>query len=264
MKFTGGKWRQGPAIAEHVARLRGDRKLHVEPFCGALWSAAAIARAVSDPDLVFELSDVNPWLVQMWESLLTGWEPPAYVTLDDFQLYKATKPLEDPLTAYLGFGSSFRGMFYASAVQDKRNPRMATPISGTPKRGAQSPVLIDSRRTTLRKVESLVGREVVLGCRDYHEALPTNASVYLDPPYFGRARQMEAQGEFDQEAFYAYMEELVCPARRNVVVTTAFGEYPGCRVLHDWGDTVAVPNRVEANRISEVLMLVPTGWKRPR
>lgn len=253
--YLGGKHRQGPAIAEQVEKLRGDRRLYVEPFHGMMGSASAVARRL--PDMELELSDANPYLVRTWEALLgEGWEPPKNLTMAEYlayrERYRAKDPtlLDDPMTAYVGFGFSFSARFFSAPARAKR--------------GADALIYehleeAPARRSTFRKRDALLGAAgIAVGCRDYQQATGfENAVVYLDPPYFGRIGQ-GAGFEAKEEEFFAYCEALADPARGNVVLVSAFEVYDGCEVVHNWGNTIAQQAGVTVNREvdHEVLMRV--------
>lgn len=228
--YLGGKWRQGPAIAEHVARLAPPGGLYVEPFCGMLGAASRVARA--RPDLRLELSDANPHVVAMWRAILErGWEPPARATVADWKrLRDGPKRIGDPLVAFLGYGSSFAGKFFR-APPVVRNGRLHL-----------------GRNVTVLKARLLRGAVgITVSLRDYREVRPRDATVYLDPPYPEKLRRiahrhLDSVKPIDQEEYWRYARAL---ARHNVVLATRFGKDRAPwreRVLHEYGENVQFQN----------------------
>lgn len=247
--YLGGKHRQGPAIAEWVSKLRDGRTQYVEPFCGMMGSASAVA--LRCPDMELDLSDANAYVIRMWEALLLeGWDPPTEVAWETYWQYrraverKDPAALSDPLTAYIGFGFTFSAKFFATPARVARGVNELKRGSGP--RGA-----------CIRKRDALLAaRSVSIGCRDYREAREyRDAVIYLDPPYFGRVRQT-AGLEAKEDEFFAYCEAMAEHRLGNVVLTSAFEVYEGTVVLHDWGDTIAQANVLEENRAREYLMRV--------
>lgn len=248
--YLGGKHRQGPAIAQAVAGLRAQRTLYVEPFHGMMGSASAVAKLC--PDMELELSDANPYVARMWEALLIeGWEPPDEVTLADYRAYQSRwrqrdpDLLTDPLTAYIGFGYSFAGRFFAAPA---RRERGSTELRASPK------------PQTLRKRDALLAASgISQGCRDYREAQPSGAVIYLDPPYFGTTPQTPGMRVVEDE-FFAYCEGIARADRDNVVLVSAFELYEGCETVHEWGMTVSTHHNTrrayDERTENEILMRV--------
>lgn len=58
MMYLGGKFRQGKKIAEVLSSYMKSGGRYVEPFCGALWSACAVAK-IAPKNTKMILSDKN-------------------------------------------------------------------------------------------------------------------------------------------------------------------------------------------------------------
>lgn len=242
MRYLGGKFRQSKAIVAAVETIDPDFEVYVEPFCGAMWSATAMIKRF--PERRYYFSDCHPALMTMWRAGLDGWEPPPpeEMTEELYFRYREERPVNDPMTGYLGFAWAFGGEYF-----------------GTPARGSDG-VFKGSYASTVRKIRILRQADVTLSCCSYERVkLPKGAMVYLDPPYsYGRTPQASENGSFDRPAFIRYAEAAA--ERGAHVLSSEFVNDAGWPVVHDWGDTVV---RHRAGKGSdgtrELLMRVPGG-----
>lgn len=207
--------RQSRQIVAVIATLHPDFKTYVEPFCGALWSACAVMRAF--PDRRYVLNDVNPYLICFWKHAQSGWNPPEHLTERDYHHYNKTRPLNDPMTGYLGFAWSFGGKFFGGPA------RTAGRFKG-------------SYGSTIDKVAVLRRSTVMFTCSSFEDVRPPPRSlVYLDPPYEARTAQSKGNGHLDRDAYFEYAGRL---SKSCTVIATEFVNQRGWPVLHNYGDTV--------------------------
>lgn len=220
MRYLGGKKRQFKAIIRAIEAIRPGFSVYAEPFCGEMWSATAVIEAL--PRRRYFLSDVNPYLIRFWRAaVFEGWDPPADPTEDEWRSYQLRKPVDDPMTGYLGFAWSFGGKFFGGAARDK--------TGGTFK---------GSYRSTCRKIDILRRADVRIECRSYdNKPLPLGCLAYLDPPYEGRTHQAHKKinGGFDHDRFRIWAEGQ---AARATILTTEFVNPNDWEVVHNYGDTV--------------------------
>lgn len=107
MRYPGGKGKIGKRVAQAILGNTKNRELYLEPFLGA----AGVARyMVSEFDDSI-LSDTHPDLVEMWQALRHGWQPPEVVSREE---YDAARLLPSPsaLKAFIGFGCSYSGKWF--------------------------------------------------------------------------------------------------------------------------------------------------------
>ncbi len=247
MWYLGGKHRQSKAIVAAVRDLYPDFAHYVEPFCGALGSASAMAAQF--PDRHFILSDANPYLMRFWSAaILEGWDPPEKVTLADWAWYKEHRPLDDPMTGYVGFAWAWLGNFFSTPAMDKKYdpPRFHGSYGGC-----------------MRKIEILRRANVDMRCCDYQQAcVPADSMVYLDPPYHGRTKQSKDNADLDLREYKRYADSIAGRAG-VVVIATEFENHHGWEVIHNWGNTIAPRGSRKdkpADPTEELLMLVlPNG-----
>lgn len=124
--------------------------------------------------------DANPALFHLWTQAQAGWRPPPReeITEELHAKYK-TNPIDptDPLTAFLLFGCSFRGVWrggFSRPVTIQERGKLRTIDS-----------VANSRKGFVRKAEAVSdGVEFRFG--SYSDAKPHKGQVvYVDPPYEG-------------------------------------------------------------------------------
>lgn len=230
MNYMGGKFRQGKAIATTIKPHLSSEITYVEPFCGAMGSAfRVVPEAISRGVKKIILNDNNEALMNMWQALLEGWNPPDVVSEDTYRFHKKTNDLKDPMTAYCGAGMSFGGKWWGGyAREEKHGERPYTNL----KRSA------NLKRTVLLKTSTLLkakeSAEVVLCCLDYQELRGSNRVFYLDPPYANRAKVYKSTINHDH--FWNYARDLVNSG--NTVFITEFAAPDDFVPVHVFGDTV--------------------------
>lgn len=196
MRYQGGKATEGPWIAGVVSRLfQSDEQLYWEPCCGACGVLCRQTRGVRVG------SDLSPDLVLLWQALQNGWEPPEYLTLEEYRRLRHDKP--SPLRAFAGYGCSFGGKWFGGYAHCSKNKNYAA----------------TARRSLLRKRDGVRG--VTFVCGSLFNVDPGSidgAVVYIDPPYEGTHRY-DRVGSFDSRAFWQWAEVL---SRSNVVVVSSF------------------------------------------
>lgn len=231
MRYLGGKFRQGPAIAARVMRFLEAKvgTMYIEPFCGALGSAIRVADAMWDRGLFCPviLSDVQPALITLWKAVLAGWMPPDVVTEEQYNRLKRAQDPKDPMTAFAGYGCAFAAKYFGTYARcDRYNHDMIQPYAK------------QAKHSILQKLESLKKIEPVLSldCIDYRGYEDVQGAViYMDPPYAGRTAQNSKIERFDSVAFWDFARRL---SANNVVFVSEFIWPEDFVVVHSWGDTV--------------------------
>jgi DNA adenine methylase len=173
----------------------------------------------------------------MWRAVFDGWDPPHVVPEEVYRRVKEKRDPRDPLTAFCGFGLSFGAKWFGGYA---RNHKSGTDYAG------------NARKSVLLKAKMLRGLAFDLRCCDYREIAPTGATVYFDPPYFGRSsyaihgRSSDAPssqagsvyglGGFCHASFWAHARDLV--RKGNTVLVTEFTAPEDWVPVWSWGDTV--------------------------
>lgn len=220
MQYLGGK-----AIISkrwsHIIRPVSEGRTPWEPFCGGLGASVNLECKKHI------LSDIHRPLITMWDHvLLRDWSPnPGDVTRDVFNRYKSTRPDDDPMTAYIGFGCTFCGAYFAGYVDyhftDSYHQNVNSRWSSFPMTAANS---ILKTRWLMRDKGIEIFCDSFLTCD-----LPDGVDVvYCDPPYEG-TEGYKGTSVIDHEAFWnrcrelsdmgahVFVSERVCPEDFDVV-----------------------------------------------
>lgn len=201
MQYLGGKHSQGKEIAAFLQSVRGDKPF-IDAFCGAL----NVVRHIRGGSIM--ANDACKPLIAMWEALRDGWEPPDEVPEHMYHAVRSANNTLDPLSAFVGFGCSFGGKWFAGYARNQ--PQRCINYARAAKRGCLA--------------KSADCAHVTFSNLDYSALeIPRDSLLYCDPPYAGRTGYGYA-GDFDSLAFWAwanaqvsrgvevYVSELVAPA----------------------------------------------------
>lgn len=202
MQYLGGKYRLGKHIGKLVQRaldVKGaDSRVFYEPFVGA---CNIIPHLDADE---YYCSDLNPYIIALWQALQNGWEPPTSVTPEDHQYAKANMDSLPPeYVAFVGFACSFAGTFFGGYARNRRGDDYA-------KAG---------RDGLLRKIEKMGSKfyTIKFSVSDYRCVDYKPESVaYFDPPY--RGRRGYKVGAFDSDELWRFTRTL---NSRGVVTLTS-------------------------------------------
>ncbi len=175
MQYLGGKSKTANQIAAYLNNIRKPLQPYWEPFTGAGW---ILERIHTRP--IFA-SDAHLQLIAMWQALQDGWKPPEIVTEADYQEAKAGK-IDDALTAFIGFGCSFGGKWFAGYARGNTSPKA-------------------SAKSILKKINRM-------DCPTFYQAdfmtcyTPAfGCLIYCDPPYNGTS-EYKGIDKFDTAKFW--------------------------------------------------------------
>lgn len=236
MQYIGGKQKSGGhKIAAHVARFAGGFKTRVvtEPFCGGL---SVTYRLASKHGLKVLASDACEELIVLYLALQNGWEPPAHVTRETWESYRANPIAGDPMTAFVGFGCSYRGQWFGGYV-------------GYSKRTGSKRVdsALAAKESLTRKLAACEG--VAFRAASYDE-LELEGVVYCDIPY-ADSLGYPAVGPFDHAAFWAWAERV--SQVRPVLVSERVAPEPFV-VLDEWSLQSRITTKSKTRRVERVFV----------
>jgi DNA adenine methylase len=179
MRIMGGKSRLAKQICAILEAERKPDQRFVDVFCGG----ANIVAGMGDHGPRVANDGCEP-LITLYRAWLAGWRPPPDVSEELYREIKAKKDPTDPLTAFVGFGCSFGGIWFGTYARCCVKPgtrwRVASDYPGAePANFADT-----SARTLARKLSRCA--DVQFTCQDFAavEILPGDL-VYCDSPYFG-------------------------------------------------------------------------------
>jgi DNA adenine methylase len=208
MQYLGGKFRIKDKIASIINGLEGD--MYVEPFCGACWVGAE----VNKPVRIF--SDVNKYLIAMWQEVQKGWSPPWKVTeeeyndiRDDYRANGSRYP--DYLKGFVGFAGSYGGKFWGGYARDPNSNRNYIANASA------SLVKLIPRLETAKFIHQSYSQ--VFGNL---MKLSQKVVVYCDPPYEGTTKYYGV-ADFDHVGFWHNVK--VVSSKHYVLVSSYDGPF---------------------------------------
>lgn len=213
MRYLGGKFRIGKAIADAIA----PRGPWWEPFCGGLNVTRHLA--AYGPGVV---SDAHPALIALYQAVRAGWDPPKQVSRDAHRAAR-TLPDSDPFKGFAGFACSFAGGYFKGYAGDEdrvmRTANGPKPIVTRPARAAALGLKKDLQSCA----------RCVFECADFltEPVIGGFEAIYCDPPYEDTTGY--STGTFDHVAFWVkcqdwaragtrvYVSEYRCPVPHDLV-----------------------------------------------
>jgi len=203
VQYHGGKSRTCKRIGAILDTLTPPEATLWEPFCGGCW----ITTSVSHRPLV--ASDMNKYVVALWEAVRDGWTPPTDVSEEMYHAVRASPDTDPALHAFVGIGCSFGGKWWGGyARPNPKNPNYARYQSNS----------------AVRKRPGLQGVAFRVGA--YAEVCTPAAGdvVYCDPPYWG-GKSHGYKGRADRDAFVTWCEDLTRNRGATVLVSEMEGAF---------------------------------------
>jgi DNA adenine methylase len=193
MHYMGGKFKIRKALGELINK-NVEGYDYYEPFVGAAWVLGEVKAENR------YASDANPWLITMWKALQDGWVPPETVTEGEYKWYKENQPLDDPMTAFCGFGCSFAGKWFGGYARCKRGDDYVR----------------NARNSLLKHLPYIASATFAFA--NYADLKPTDTLVYCDPPY-KNTTGYGATSLFDHDEFWEVMREW---SKSNTVLVSEY------------------------------------------
>lgn len=222
MWYMGGKHRQSKDIVRVLKDRHGFGFKYCEPFCGSMSSSVKVMKELSPSRI--RLSDINRPLIKLWAGLVSGSiDLPRFITDQEYNMYKKTRDMEDPMTAWFGIAVSFGGKWFGGLARHSREKLDRYDFA-------------PQVNSTMKKVEVLRRFAPDIQESDYHEATKNLRGwvIYLDPPYEGRTKA-HCFHSFDTEIFWSRVREL---SMNNDVYISVFDCPNDFETVHEWGNTV--------------------------
>ena len=187
----GGKSRYGEEIAAMVQRTG---QLIYEPFCGGLWVTQHLRPCVA--------SDIHDDLIELYRAIRLGWEPPTYVTEEEYSEchWRATEGDVDEFVTFVGFAASWGGKWFGGYA-----------------RGEVRNYVDEAARSLKTKVERCGTTE--FQSLHYQNLDVKDAIIYCDPPYLHTTGYTSSEF-FDSGSFWRWAEKEVM--KGNTVYVSEF------------------------------------------
>jgi len=195
MRYFGGKTRTCKDISTILQYNLQDGQVFVSPFVGGGWVENLVVGKK-------ECYDKHLYLIAMYKELQNGWEPPKFLTKEEYE-YIRDNPDEKPyLSGFVGFGCSFAGKWFGGYAKDSTGRNFC----------------LNAYNSIMRKMDGF--RDTKFECKGYNELSPSNSLVYCDPPYAGTTQySKKIVGDFDSDEFWQVMREW---SKKNIVIVSEY------------------------------------------
>lgn len=180
MRYMGGKTRISKELAEFMESQRSGEP-YIEPFVGG-------ASVLSKMSGVRYASDINKYLIAMYQKIQIGWVPPQNVSEEEYKTIKQNRDDDIALSGFVGFGCSFGGKWFDTYARGHEHENFAR---------ASSNSLIKIRNSIL---------DVTFSHIDYREIDVSGFLIYCDPPYRGVSKY-DINKDFDHDEFWEKMRQ---------------------------------------------------------
>lgn len=186
MKYMGSKARFAKELLPIILSEREDGQWYVEPFAGGM-------NMISEVTGNRIANDNHPYLIKMWEALVTGWTPQEYSRDEYYEVKSQMGTLPPHVVGWVGFNCSYSGKWfdgYAGKTQTKN--------------GTIRDYQEEARKNVLAQVQNLHG--VVFTNVSYDAMnIPPNSIIYCDPPYRGTRKYLST---IDHDHFWDWVRNL--------------------------------------------------------
>jgi DNA adenine methylase len=200
MKYMGSKSRIAKHITPFVFKHFEYGMTYVEPFVGGLNMMDK-----TPPTTTTKIaSDINPYLISMWNELQNGWMPPEFISRDEYNDVRTdynTKGGKYPshFIGYVGFSGSYGGRFfdggYAGITKTK---------SG---KGKSRNYPFEAYNNITKQIPKLNNIDFTCGSYDDLDLKGLDCVIYCDPPYKG-TKEYSNSG-FDSDKFWDWCNEQI-------------------------------------------------------
>ena len=232
MQYLGGKSKIRKQVAAFLESQRKLNQAYLEPFVGGGW----ILQEMSGERYA---SDGNIALIAMYQALQKGWEPPEFVSEDDWRLYRnLPEPLPDPMMAFARFGCGFGGDWMGGYARSEGKTCYAA----------------TSKRSLMKQLPLI--HDVLFTAGDYRQHSPKDMLVYCDPPYESTTSYGAFDG-FDHEVFWETMREW---SKENTVVISEYKAPDDFICMLEIGSRMGLTTSGERPIRTEKLFMLKPEW----
>ena len=187
MKYMGSKARHAKELIPIILKDHTPDMWYVEPFVGGANMIDKVDPKVAPKRLG---CDVHEYLIEMWQAVSKGWEPPLTVTETMYNHIKANKDEDKPLTGYVGFALSFGGKWFGGYRRDSVGKRKYDE---------------ESYRGAIKQNKNLLGVHFQhKSVFDIDFSRCGKVTIYCDPPYRDTTKYKDS---FDHNRFYDWCED---------------------------------------------------------
>lgn len=232
MQYLGGKSKIRKQVAAFLESVRKPNQPYLEPFVGGGWILQEIKGER-------HASDGNVALIAMYKALQDGWEPPDFVSEQEWRKYrKMVEPVPDPMMAFARFGCGFGGDWVGGYARSEGKDCYAA----------------TSKRSLMKQLPMI--RDVQFTGCDYRQHQPENMLVYCDPPYESTTSYGAFDG-FDHDMFWDTMREW---SKNNTVVISEYKAPDDFICMAEFQSRMGLTNNDERPVRIERLFIMKPEW----
>lgn len=203
MKYMGSKARISKDISPIINNLiiKNSIDTYIEPFVGG----CNMMEHIKCKNKIG--SDINEYLITMWNDLQSGWKPPETLSKEMYEDIKNNKEkYGKSLVAVAGFCATYNAKWfggYAGVVKTKIN--------------TYRNYYDEAIRNIQKQILNLI--DVEFQCADYtYYSEVKNALIYCDIPYQGTTQYGNNKG-FDYNKFWNWVREM---SKNNIVLVSEY------------------------------------------
>ena len=157
MRYLGGKSKIRKQLARVIESYRQDGQMYFEPFVGGGWVLQEISG-------VRMAADGNVSLIAMYAALQKGWQPPDFVSGEEWRFWRESDDLLNPMKAFCRIGCGFGGDWNGGYARSEGKTCYAA----------------TSKRSLLKQLPLI--RDVTFLAGDFTNWVPEGMLIYCDPP----------------------------------------------------------------------------------
>lgn len=230
MRYFGGKSRIGKQIANIVNSYLTNKTTYIEPFVGGAWVAQHIWTGCKGKICY----DINPYLIDFWNSILEGKFPPKNITKEEYEYIKRNKEYNTALTGFVGFGCSFAGKWFGGYAWGKNRN-----------------YCLNAYNSVMKKKKGL--KNIYFICSNYLDLKPIDSVIYCDPPYVNKT-QYDYCPNFNTQMFWDTMRKW---SLDNIVIISEYKAPDDFKCIAEFNTKTDIRNKAnkKEKRIERLFMV---------
>lgn len=191
MVYVGSKSRLAKYLVPRIQAIIDIKHIttYIEPFVGG---ANIIDKIRCNKKIGY---DIHSGLIDIYNSVKTGWVPPLHITEDE---YNSAKNLEEPLKSYIGFTGSYASKYFGGFARTSKRD-----------------IYNERTRNFLKQIPNLL--DIQFETKNFIYVQSAGALIYCDPPYANTTKY--STEAFNHEIFWNWVREQ---SRNNIVLVSEF------------------------------------------
>jgi len=192
--------------------MREDRDYH-EPMIGG---GHIISEVIDVPGSSRYGYDGSEALITMYRAIQQGWDPPDFISREEYDKIRDKKDPKDPITAYAGYAWSSMARYFSGYFDIKNQDKNKS-----------------SKNSATRYREQM--QTVILAHADYRTISPAHRSIiYCDPPYAGTTGYGGCTFGFDHADFFIKCREWA--ENGHIVLISEYTMPDDFLLIEEWAD----------------------------